>query len=125
MDLFAPNPTVNTYGARKNKNIKLGKITGNSYIPNGLTADQYKKIREQELKKKDANYQKNVNKAFKFTDFTDWYVKRGTSEAGAWLKAPGKGHTFAKTKYDYSGGKDDAKKFESFTSGSIFSGKKK
>lgn len=124
MDLFAPNPNVNTYGARKAKNLKVGEITSKSYVPNGLTAEQYKKIRAAEQKKKDANYQKNVSKAFKFTDYTEWYKKRGTEEGGSWMNAPGKGHTFAKTKYDYSGGKDEVKKFESFTAPGIF-GKKK
>ena len=117
MDLFAPNPTVNTYGARSKKNIKVGTITDKSYIPDGLTADQYKKVRADAQKKKDANYDKNVKKAFKFQDYTEFYKKRGTSEGGDWLKSAGKGHAFAKTKYDWSG-TDDAKKFAS--TGSIF-----
>jgi hypothetical protein len=124
MDLFAPNPNVNTYGARKTKNLKVGSITDKSYVPSGLSASQYTKIREAEQKKKDANYQKNVAKAGKFLDFTNFYLKRGTGEGGNWLKAAGRGHTFAKTKYDYSGGKDETKKFESTTASSIF-GKKK
>jgi hypothetical protein len=128
MDLFAPKKDQNKYGARTKKNLKLGEITSTSYIPNGLTAAQYKKVREGEKATKDKNYQKNVAKAFKFNDFTDFYLKRGTSEGGNWLNAPGKGHTFTKTKYDYSGTGTspykDAKTFESFTSSSIFGGKK-
>lgn len=54
----------------------------------------------------------NVKKAFKYQDFTEWYAKRGTEEAGSWLKSVTLGHTMAKTKYDWSG-VEDAKKFES------------
>jgi hypothetical protein len=74
------------YGARAKKNLKLGKITEKSYIPSGLTKEQYEKIRQTEKAKKDANYQRNVKKAFKYTDFTEWYKKRGTDVNGAWLK---------------------------------------
>ena len=125
MDLFAPNKDVNTYGARKSKNLKVGKIGDNSYIPNGLTVDQYNKIRAAEQKKKESNYDKNVKKAFKFVDFTDWYLKRGTAEGGSFLKAPGRGHTFAKTKFDWSGVRDDGKKIDSAKASSIFKDKKK
>jgi hypothetical protein len=106
-------------------NIQAGK----SYVPAGLTAEQYKKVRATDQKKKEQGYQKNVAKAFKFQGFDDFYLKRGTSEGGAWLKAAGRGHTFAKTKYDYSGtGKapmQDAKPPEAFTFPSIFGSKKK
>lgn len=94
-----------------------------------MTADQYKKVRDQDQKKKDDTYKKNVNKAFKFQDFDQFYLKRGTAPDGAWLKAAGRGHTFAKTKYDYSGtGKapmSDAKVPEAFTFPSIFGSAKK
>ena len=120
MDLFAPNPTVNTYGSRSKKNLKVGTITDKSYVPNGLTAEQYKKVRAQEQQKKDANYARNVNKAFKFQDYTEFYMKRGTSEGGSWLKSAGKGHTFAKTKFDWTGKKAEAKLFESASASSIF-----
>ena len=43
-----------------------------------------------------------------FIDFTEWYKKRGTGEGGNWLKAPNRGHQMAKTKYDWSGEKNDA-----------------
>jgi len=86
-----------------------------------LTRDEYKKIRANEKKKVDDNYQKNVNKAFKFQGFDAFYEKRGTDEGGKWLKAPGRGHTFAKLKYDIV--EENVKKPEAF-SGSIF-GKKK
>jgi len=59
MDLFAPNPTVNEYGARAKKQLSQGKIeAGKSYVPAGLSADQYAKIRAAEAAKKDANYKK-------------------------------------------------------------------
>jgi hypothetical protein len=84
-----------------------------------LSPAQYKKIRDAEQKKKDDNYKRNVSKAFKFQDFDQFYLKRGTAEGGKWLKEAGRGHTFAKTKYDYSGtGKApmaDAKVPEAFT----------
>jgi len=83
--------------------LKQGKITDNSYIPAGLSKAEYEKIRAADQAKKDNNYAKNVKKAFKFQDFDEFYLKRGTSEGGAWLKSAGRGHTFAKTKYDFSG----------------------
>lgn len=86
-----------------NSQLKQGEVTAKSYIPAGLTLDQYKKVRAQDQAKKEKSYNKAVSKAFKFTDFDEWYKKRGTDPNGSWLKAPGRGHTFAKTKYDYSG----------------------
>ena len=99
--------------------LKVGKIVdGKSYVPAGLTAEQYKKVRAADQAKKDAGYKKNVAKAGKFQDFDQFYLKRGTEEGGAWLKSAGRGHTFTKTKYDYSGtGKapmGDAKTPEAF-----------
>lgn len=108
--------------------LKQGKLGANSYVPAGLTKAQYEKIRAKDQAKKSDNYDKNVKKAFKWKDFDEFYLKRGTSEGGAWLKQAGRGHTFAKTKYDYEGdGKApyaEAKKPEAFGS-SIFSRKKK
>jgi hypothetical protein len=103
----------------------VGSIqAGKSYVPTGLTAAQYKNVRDKDQKKKDDGYKRNINKAFKFQDFDQFYLKRGTSPDGAWLKSAGRGHTFAKTKYDYSGtGKapmSDAKVPEAFTFPSIF-----
>jgi hypothetical protein len=87
------------------------------------TAAEYAKVRARDEKKKSENYQKNVQKAFKFEDFTQFYLKRGTSEGGSWLKAPALGHRMAKTKYDYSGSKiEDNKLPEAFKVGG---GKKK
>lgn len=101
--------------------MKQGKLTDKSYVPAGLTKAQYEKIRAEDAKKKASNYEKNVKKAFKYQDFDQFYLKRGTQEGGAWLKAAGRGHTFAKTKYDYSGtGKapmSDAKIPEAFKFG--------
>lgn len=87
--------------------MKVGKITDSSYVPAGLTKSQYEQIRAKEQAKKDANYKKNVAKAGKFIDFTDWYLKRGTDLNQGWVKSVTKGHTMVKTKYDYSGGKDN------------------
>lgn len=105
MDLWEPVKNSNEYGARGKKNIKTGTLTDRSYVPSGLTKAQYEKIRADADSKKAANYQKNVAKAGKFIDFTDWYIQRGTSEGGNWLKAPNLGHRMAKTKFDWSGEK--------------------
>ena len=86
--------------------LQQGKITSNSYVPNGLTAAEYEKFRAQEAAKKQANYERNVKKAGVFIDYTDWYKKRGTDTNQAWAKDVNKGHRMAKTKYDWSGGKD-------------------
>ena len=87
-----------------------------------MTAAEYAKIRNAEEAKKKATYDMNVKKAGKFLGFDDFYNKRGTDADGAWLKAPGRGHTFAKTKYDYSGGKDETKGWSDAV-GSIFGNK--
>ena len=103
MDLWAPVSDSNEYGARNKKNLKQGQITGNSYVPAGLTAKQYSEIRAKEAAKKAANYQKNVKKAGIFQDYTDFYIQRGTDTSSAWAKSVTKGHEMAKTKYDWSG----------------------
>merc|ERR1712161_125992 len=90
----------------KKKNLSNPKLTKGSYVPSGLTREQYDSIRSGEMKKKAGNYRKNEAKAGKFTDFTDWYLDRGTSEAGSWLNDKTLGHTYAKTKYDWSGKED-------------------
>jgi hypothetical protein len=100
MDLF--DPSRNKYGARGKKDLKTGKLTEKSYIPTGLSKAEYEKIRAKEAAKKDANYKKNVAKAGIFEDFTKFYLKRGTSEGGSWLKSPTLGHRMAKTKFDWS-----------------------
>jgi hypothetical protein len=100
MDLFAPNKEVNDYGARNKKNLKVASLTAKSYVPSGLSKAQYEDIRKKEAAKKAQNYDRNVKKAGKFQGFDEFYNKRGTAEGGSWLKAPGRGHTFAKTKYD-------------------------
>ena len=68
-----------------------------------MTAEQYAKIRDAEEKKKASNYDYNVKKAGKFLGYDEFYMKRGTEVGGSWMKAPGKGHRFAKTKYDWGG----------------------
>jgi hypothetical protein len=108
MDLFAPNPNVNDYGARSKKGIKQGKLTDKSYVPDGLTKAQYEKFRAEEEKKKADNYARNVAKAGKFLGFNEFYQKRGTDLNQGWVKSATKGHEMVKTKYDWSG-KDPAK----------------
>ena len=101
MDLFAPVKDQNNYGARSKKNLAVGKITDKSYVPAGLSAADYEKIRARDAAKKKANYEKNVKKAGIFTDYTAWYKKRGTDSSQAWAKSVTKGHEMAKTKYDW------------------------
>eukprot|EP00526_Cylindrotheca_closterium_P023492 CAMPEP_0113631394 /NCGR_PEP_ID=MMETSP0017_2-20120614/16314_1 /TAXON_ID=2856 /ORGANISM="Cylindrotheca closterium" /LENGTH=170 /DNA_ID=CAMNT_0000541901 /DNA_START=21 /DNA_END=533 /DNA_ORIENTATION=- /assembly_acc=CAM_ASM_000147 len=102
MDLFAPVKDQNDYGARSKKKLAVGKInSGSSYVPAGLTADEYNKLRNAEAAKKKANYDKNVKKAGIFIDYTDWYIKRGTDNSQKWAKSVTKGHEMAKTKYDW------------------------
>eukprot|EP00543_Licmophora_paradoxa_P001075 CAMPEP_0202445224 /NCGR_PEP_ID=MMETSP1360-20130828/4086_1 /ASSEMBLY_ACC=CAM_ASM_000848 /TAXON_ID=515479 /ORGANISM="Licmophora paradoxa, Strain CCMP2313" /LENGTH=135 /DNA_ID=CAMNT_0049061409 /DNA_START=54 /DNA_END=461 /DNA_ORIENTATION=+ len=108
MDLFAPNSQQNDYGARNNKKLQQGKITEKSYIPAGLSKAEYEKLRSAETKKKADNYAKNVAKAGKFIDYTDWYTKRGTDVGDGWFKSATNGHTMAKTKYDWSGEKNES-----------------
>lgn len=88
--------------------MAVGKIGDNSYIPAGLTKEQYDKIRKEEKAKKDAVYQKNVAKAGKFLGYDEFYNKRGTDLEQSWKKDPTLGHRMAKTKYDWSGKKPDA-----------------
>merc|ERR1712032_1546294 len=106
MDLFAPKKDQNTYGARKKKNLSLGKIQeGKSYVPSGLTASQYSNIRKDQVKRRAENYQRNVAKAGVFEDYTEFYLKRGTDTSQDW-KTKNKntlGHRMAKTKYDWTG----------------------
>lgn len=104
MDLWKERSDSNDYGARSKKTLTVGKITsGKSYVPAGLTANQYNAVRGKEKSKKDKNYARNVAKAGKFEDYTDFYVKRGTDTKGDWIKSVTRGHRMVKTKYDYSG----------------------
>jgi hypothetical protein len=108
--------------------LKTGKVASNSYVPAGLTLAQYQKVRAADEAKKDSNYKKNVSKAFKFQNFDEFYAKRGTDVNGKWMNAPGKGHTFTKTKYNFGEetSKSDVKVPEAFSFPSIFGvGKKK
>jgi len=115
LDLFAPNADVNDYGSRSKKKLKTGVITQKSYIPAGLTKEQYANLRKKEQKQKEENYKYNVKKAGVFQDYTDFYTKRGTDVSDAWSKSVTNGHTMAKTKYDWSGDTGDLTKgFESF-----------
>merc|ERR1719223_1699398 len=109
MDLFAPKADQNDYGARNKKQLGVGKLGGNSYVPNGLSREQYEKIRQGEAQKKASNYQRNVAKAGKFEDYTEFYLKRGTELTQSWKKSVTNGHKMVKTKYDWSGkGGEDA-----------------
>merc|ERR1719410_1780117 len=109
MDLFAPNEDQNNYGAFKKKGIKPGTLSNRSYIPDGLTKAQYKKLRADEQKKKEANYNRNAKKAGIFEDYTAFYTKRGTDTKQGWYKDPNRGHRMAKTKYDFDTDKDGKK----------------
>ncbi|GKY94891.1 hypothetical protein MPSEU_000454000 [Mayamaea pseudoterrestris] len=121
LDLF--DPKRNKYGAREKKNVKTGTLTSKSYIPSGLTKAEFEKVRARDAAKKEESYKKNVKKAFQFEDFTNFYLKRGTSEGGSWLKAPALGHRMAKTKYDWSN-TADAKLFAASVKPSAASAKK-
>jgi hypothetical protein len=90
-------------------------LGSNSYVPDGLTLAQYEAQRNTEAKKKADNYKKNVAKAGKFLDYTQFYLDRGTDTNEAWNKDINKGHRMAKTKYDWSGKQETAKGF--FTKG--------
>ena len=83
----------------------MGEITDKSYVPAGLTAEQYKKVRAEQAAKKAANYAKNVKKAGVFENYTEFYKKRGTDTGDSWFKTATRGHRMAKTKYDWSGGR--------------------
>ncbi|KAL3935869.1 MAG: hypothetical protein SGBAC_008694 [Bacillariaceae sp.] len=100
MDLFAPKKDQNDYGARKKKGITTGKIGSGSYVPAGLSAAEYQKVRDADSKKKEANYQRNVKKAGVFEDYTEFYLKRGTDNSQKWKKSATLGHRMAKLKYD-------------------------
>lgn len=83
------------------RQLKTGKIGANSYVPAGLTASEYQKIRDREEAKKASNYERNAKKAGIFEDFTTFYKKRGTDTSQGWVKSPTRGHRMAKTKYDF------------------------
>merc|ERR1712153_241327 len=94
MDLFAPKKDQNTYGARKKKDLRMGKITeGKSYVPSGMSAAQYESIRKRQDAKKASNYARNVAKAGVFEDYTEFYIARGTDLD----------QDCAKNKYDWAG----------------------
>merc|ERR1712050_723037 len=121
----APVADSNEYGARSKKKLKTGKLSKNSYVPAGLTKAQYEKIRADADKKKAANYQRNVKKAGVFENYTEFYLKRGTSMDFKWADGITNGHKMVKTKFDWSGKKNETKQFESSTAKSIFGPKKK
>ena len=104
LDLFAPDKQINDYGQRGRKGLKVGQIAaGKSYVPAGMTAAEYNKVRASAQAKKDANYQRNIAKAGVFDDYTDFYTKRGTDTKGDWYNSVTGGHEMVKTKYDWSG----------------------
>ena len=92
--------------------LTQGKIGAGSYVPSGLSAAEYEKIRSQEAAKKKANYDRNVKKAGVFEDFTAWYAQRGTDTNQKWAKSATRGHRMAKTKYDFDDVGADAKKYD-------------
>jgi hypothetical protein len=84
--------------------LKVGEITsGKSYVPSGLTAAQFNKVRADASKKKSARYDMNVKKAGVFEDYTEFYLKRGTDKKQDWKNSGTLGHRMAKTKYDWTG----------------------
>ena len=107
MDLYAPVADQNDYGARRKKDLKTGSLSKNSYVPAGLTKAQYEKIRNKDTKKKSDNYERNVAKAGKFSDFYAFYKNRGTDLKDTWRDVTNS-HTMAKTKYDWQGDDDKA-----------------
>lgn len=115
MDLFAPVADQNDYGARNKKQLATAKLGSQSYVPAGLTKAQYEAVRSGDDQKKNSNYAKNVAKAGKFLDYTDFYTKRGTDVTDAWNKSVTKGHRMAKTKFDWSGNTDQNKMGEWFS----------
>ena len=86
--------------------LKVGDLSSKSYVPDGLSKKEYKKLRDAEAKKKEANYKRNSKKAGVFEDYTEFYVKRGTDTKQAWAKTPTLGHRMAKTKYDFDTNKN-------------------
>ena len=111
LDLFAPKSDQNDYGARNKKKITVGKIDAKkSYVPSGMTASQYNKIRSKEDKKKRDNYARNVAKAGVFEDYTEWYMARGTDRDAKWSESETNGHRMAKTKFDWSGKSQNVEK---------------
>eukprot|EP00538_Stauroneis_constricta_P012236 CAMPEP_0119558400 /NCGR_PEP_ID=MMETSP1352-20130426/10763_1 /TAXON_ID=265584 /ORGANISM="Stauroneis constricta, Strain CCMP1120" /LENGTH=152 /DNA_ID=CAMNT_0007605749 /DNA_START=26 /DNA_END=484 /DNA_ORIENTATION=+ len=100
MDLFEPVKDQNDYGARNKKKLATGKIGSSSYVPSGLSAAEYQKIRDRDAAKAKANYERNVKKAGVFEDYTEFYMKRGTDTKQEWKKSATLGHRMAKTKYD-------------------------
>ena len=66
---------------------------------------QHEKVRAEGTKKKKDNYDKNVAKAGKFSDFYSFYVKRGTDLKDDWRSVMNS-HTIAKTKNDWQGDDD-------------------
>lgn len=70
---------------------------------------EYKKVRKQEQKKKETNYQKNAKKAGIFEDYTAFYTKRGTDTKQGWYTDANHGHRMAKTKYSFDTQKDGKK----------------
>ena len=94
MDLWEPVKNSNEYGARSKKNVKVGSLGANSYVPAGLTKEQYAKVRAEEAKKKADNYSRNVAKAGVYEDFTAWYAQRGTELGQSWKKKVTLGRKF-------------------------------
>jgi len=106
MDLWAPVADSNNYGARnKKKLVANGKLAKKSYVPQGLSKAQYEKVRAEGAKKKKDNYDRNVAKAGKFSDFYAFYKNRGTDTKDSWRDVTNS-HTMAKTKYDWQGDDD-------------------
>jgi len=106
MDLFAPVSEQNDYGARSRKNLKTGTLSKNSYVPEGLTKEQYNKVRSSDANAKKQNYSKFMSKVGTTLGFYEFYKNRGTDTSEGWKDKVTSGHVFAKTKYDWQGNDD-------------------
>ena len=51
-----------------------------------LTQHKRTNARHATRREQDKNYARNVAKAGKFEDYTDFYIKRGTDTSGSWIK---------------------------------------
>merc|ERR1712232_597831 len=107
LDLWAPVKDSNNYGARRSKNLSVGKLGAKSYVPAGMSKEAYEKIRSKESRAKQERYNKFAAKEGIFQDYTEFYKARGTDKNMSWRSVTN-GHRFAKTKYDWQGDGDMA-----------------
>jgi len=111
MDLWAPISKSNDFGARTGKKLQAAALGRNSYVPEGLSKADYMKVRNNDDQKKKKQYSKVMSKVGSSTSFYSWYKSRGTDKGDKWLDADGRGHAFAKTKYNWGAEDDDISGF--------------